>query len=336
MSGPLERLVDDCDAIGAWWPDLHADLVPGTRRRVVESRREDADGAPIRSFSAWCPDCGSPIAWLVSSRQPYCTRPWSWKFPACSTGVSLGFSPSSTRVDVLDDLELIRTRVLGLEADVRGVLGDVLPARVHSDGLGAPVLSSSVDTHVEPRGHHVAWTGVGRTIVDGQPAEIIDDQAPVDWLRTRTRTAVVEGHYRVGGYPIDISVLAALAYLRTASERLDDTGVRAAAAVLGSVVGICRHAAGASRRAARVPRPCPVCDRLSLVVLEAVYDPDTGELRDLRPDDRRVALCTADDCECVDAECVCRSGRRHRWPEDDWARLGLVLADHDEAVRTSA
>lgn len=329
MTSRLNRIVDDLDAIGAWWPGLHADLVPGTRRRVVTVERE------LRP-ATHCPDCGAPIAWLVTSRQPYCTRAWSPEWPACSTAVALGFSPGSARVDVLDDLAMIRERVLRLELDVRTALGDGSRLTAGVEQLGARVTSEDVDVQLVERGHDTVWQPNTDPAWQPDPDPNLPDPRGFDWLRSRPRQVKLDPRRRVGGYSVDPAVGQALGYLRAAVTRLDEPGLHAVGGVLAQVVGLARHAAGAGRRAARVPKACPICDRLSLIVLEAVYDPDTGALRDLEPGDRRVALCTADGCVCEDEECACHQGRRHRWAEDDWERLGLVIADRDEAVRTTA
>lgn len=319
-----ERLVDDLATLAAWWPGLHADLVPGTRRRAVTGQRESRPQLA-------CPDCGWPIAWVVATRQPYCTRPHNRATPACTTARALGYSPASLRVDVLDDLVTIRDRVHELVDAIATLLGDGERRPAPSaDPLGAPVAVADVATVNVARGHDTVWQPSNPLV--WRNAE--DPERPIDMLASTERIVEVGAHRAVGGYTIDTSVLTGLAYLRIAVERLDGEAVRELAGRLGRLIGLARHAASAGRRSARVPKPCPVCDRLSLVVVEALYDPDTGWLLD-EPRARRTALCTSEVCECADPECSCHAGRRHRWDEGSWKRLGLVITDGDELVNTS-
>lgn len=334
----LERLADDVDTIRAWWPALADDRIPGTRRRHVADQDPEQ-----RTFRTDCPDCGWPMAWLVTSRQPYCTRPHNTSpgpreraMPACTTARALGFSPASVRVDVVDDIAEAAARLQYLEAALREDLADGARQAHRGNELGARVLSVDRgpygplprDVAIESRGHDTVWL---------PPEDALNpEERGVDWLRTREHKVHVSGWRLVGGYLTDQDVAAALAYIATAVQRISDpTQARRVRAALTPIIGLVRHAAAAGRRAARVPRPCPICERMTLVVLEAVYDPDTGHSRADFPTQRRHVLCAAAGCRCDREDCECRDGRPHRWTEDQWERLGLVITTVDETIRTS-
>jgi hypothetical protein len=333
----LERLTEDVDTIHGWWPALADDRIPGTRRRHVAQQDDDI----TRSFRISCPDCGWPMAWLTATRQPYCTRPHNTApargeraMPACTTARALGFSPASVRVDVVDDIAEAATRLNHLARTLREQLGDGpdQPGR-DLDALGARVVVQDVGPHRVHRGHHTIW-------VPSDPQRwkhTEDPERPIDWLRTKDHVVVVDDRRLVGGYSPDPEIVAVIGYLRTAVSRISDLEqARAVRNALTPIIGLVRHAAAAGRRAARVPRPCPICERMTLVVLEAVYDPDTGHARADLPTQRRHVLCTSTSCRCEKDDCDCQRGRPHRWTEDEWERLGLIITTVDEEVRTTA
>lgn len=297
-----------------WWPELEADLAPGTTRPWSERQQErDATGRRIPlAADTTCDSCGS-----TRLRTPDQVTPSGEVLPGkpyCPAGCddlaargALGRAPA--RMDVLYAIADLTTGTLNLEHDVRAHLGEPLERPDDRDPLQPPRPTEPTEVRIEdPSWHKQA----------GREAVTID-----------------AGRWYTGATPaVDTRVPSALRWLAAHHQRVTDAALRARIAKEAMTMSrTLRGAVGAAERVVRLGEPCPVCGHLSLA---GFLDRCSAQKYRRCSDEKCTAqhgviYCLANDgedeplCECSRNTCSCHRGGRHYWDPEEFRHLGLVL-----------